>query len=166
MERQFEKIYLKVESEGLFDENKTLYLLDLPNADMLKNIPVKPIKNELFVFARGYNEDLKIGSLFNVIFPSKNPNEYIENLIELKYVSVNPKYEIDYLPKGYSGICLLKFQNEIPNEILKKLAGYDEKKDNQKHDTLILTQKAGLKKLLKEIETLAPARILSRGKKM
>ena len=23
MERQFEKIYLKVESEGLFDENKT-----------------------------------------------------------------------------------------------------------------------------------------------
>jgi hypothetical protein len=153
MERQFEEIYLKVESEGVFDENKTLYLLDLPNSDMLKNIPLKPMKNELFVFARGYNDELKTGSTFNVVFPRKKPNQYFECLIELKYVSVNPKYEIDYLPKGYSGICLLKFQKEIPNEILNKLAGFDEIKDKQKHDTLILTQKEGLNKLLKEIET-------------
>jgi hypothetical protein len=127
--------------------------LDLPNEDMLKNIPLKPMQNELYVFARGYSDELKIGSTFNVVFPSKNPNEYVESLIELKYISVNPKHEIDYLPKGYSGICLLKFQNEKPDEILNKLAIYDEKKDKHKHDTLFLTQKEGLNKLLKVIET-------------
>lgn len=152
MERQFEEIYLKVESEGLFDENKTLYLLDLPNESIIKTISVKPMQNELFVFARGYNDELKIGSTFDVIFPRRSPNMYIESLIELKYVSVNPKYEIDYLPKGYSGICLLKFHNEMPNEILNKLAVYEEKRDRQKHDTLILTQKEGINKLLKEIK--------------
>ncbi len=152
MERQIEEIYLKVESEGLFDENKTLYLLDLPNEDMLKNIPLKPMQNEIYVFARGYNDKLKIGSMFNVVFPRKKPNKYVESLVELKYISVNPKYEIDYLPKGYSGICLLKFQSEIPDEILNKLACYDEKKDRRKHDTLILTQKEVVNMLLKLIE--------------
>ncbi len=147
-------IYLKLQSEGVFDENKTLYLLDLPTEDMIKSISVKSEQNELFVFARGYDDEIKIGSTFNVVFPSRNPNQYVESLIELKYVSVNPKHEIDYLPKGNSGICLLKFQNEIPTEILNKLAGYDEKKDKQKHDTLILTQKKGLKELLKVLNTL------------
>ena len=153
MERQFEEIYLKLQLEGVFDENKTLYLLDLSTEDMIKSISVKSMQNELFVFARGYNDDIKIGSTFNVVFPRRNPNRYFEILIELKYVSVNPNYEIDYLPKGYSAICLLKFRNEMPKEILKKLACYGEKRDKQKHDTLILTQKEGLNRLLKEIET-------------
>lgn len=151
MEGILEKVYLEVESEGLFDINKTLYLLDLPGEDILKDIPIKLKENELFVFARGYNDDLKIGSFFDVVFPRKKPDEYIENLIELKYISVNPKYETEYLPKGYSGICLLKFKEGIPNMMLNKLAGYDEKKE-KKHDTLILTQKESLKKLLKKIE--------------
>lgn len=148
MKKSLSDTYLELQLEGLFDKNKTLYLLDLPNEYMLNSIALKPMDNEIYVFARGYNDDLKVGSTFGIMFPRKRVNDYIETIIELKSVSVNPKYKTDYLPKGYSGICLLKFSEGLPIEMLNKLASYDEKKDTQKHDTLILTQKESLDKLL------------------
>jgi len=154
MGKSIEEIFLNLESEGLFDENKTIYLLDLPNESMLNRIALKPLENEVFVFARGYNDDLRIGTTFDVIFPRKQIDDYLECTIELKYVSVNPKYDTDYLPKGYSGICLLKFSKGLPVQMLSKLANYDEKKDFLKHDKLILTQKKGFNKLLNVIKAV------------
>lgn len=147
MKKTLSDIYLELQLEGLFDDNKTLYLLDLPNEDMLKNMVLKPKENELYVFARGYNDDLKVGSLFNVIFPSKQPGKFAECHVELKYVSVNHTYELNYLPRGYSGICLLNFFSEVPIEILNKLAKYDLKRDSLINDTLILTQREVINKI-------------------
>lgn len=135
-----EEYWLKLEQEGVFESMNTLFLLDIPNEAMLKNIPVTCGEHELFVFARSYN-DIKKGTKFSLIVPRKSINDMLETSVELRFVSVNPRYNTDYLPKGYSGICLLKFMHGIPNELLNKLALYDEKKDPHKHDVLILTQK-------------------------
>lgn len=109
--------------------------------------------NEIFIFASADFTDVKTGSEFNVIFPWKNLHEYEKCSCVLNYVSVNPNYETDYLPKGYSALCILEFINGTP-EMLRLLAIYGEKKDYTKHDTLILTQKEALNRLLKEIETI------------
>ncbi len=139
-----EEYWLKLEQEGAFEGIDTLCLLDIPNQSMLKNIPVKQGPNEFFVFARSYN-DIKVGTQFSLIVPKRSIHEKIQTKVELRYVSVNPRYETDSLPKEYSGICLLKFKNDLPKAILSRLAEYDEKKDPLKHDMLILTQNEFLK---------------------
>lgn len=150
MKKSNEELFLKLELEGIFDKNKTLYLLDLPSQHQLKSIGRICKNNEVYVFARGYNDEIKIGTSFNFLFPKKQIDEFVQITVELKYVSVNPKYEIDYLPKGYSAICLLAFSDDLPIKLLDKLAMFDDKKDPSLHDTLILTQSDVLKELLDE----------------
>lgn len=135
-----EEYWLKLEQEGVFESMNTLFLLDIPNEAMLKSIPVSCGENELFVMARSYT-DVKNGAQFSLIIPRKSIVDKVQTEVELKFVSVNPRHSTDYLPKGYSGICLLKFIHGFPAEILNKLALYDERKDPLKHDVLILTQK-------------------------
>jgi hypothetical protein len=123
----------------------SLLILDLPDeSDLKKGNPVKINNpNQLYVFATTLiaNGYLKIenNTHFEVIFSRKEPTDFVECNVVLKYVNVNPSYEIDYLPGGHSGLCLLEFPNGKP-DILKKL-GYYRSKDYAKHDMLILTQK-------------------------
>jgi len=147
-----EKIFLQLEDDKIFDEYLSLYLLDVPrDEDLKKNINVVPLENDFFVFARGYNDKLKVNTKFDVIIPRRSINESIYCRSILKYVSVNPNYEIDYLPCGYSAIGLLEFPDGKP-ELLKRLAVFMEKKDYTIHDSLILTQKAILDKILSELK--------------
>ncbi len=153
MRKNLEKIYLKLESKGLFSEYLTLYLLDLPSKGLLKNIDIKPKENEIFVFARGYNDKLKTGTNFNVLFSKNHIIDFIECNTIIKYISMNPKYHTDYLPSGYSGICLLEFEDKIPMTLMKKLPEYDSEINNKIHDKLILTQKPVIESLLNELKS-------------
>lgn len=142
--------------EGESNKNSSLLILDLPKESELKkdNLTALNNQNQLYVFAttlvaNGHLE-IKVGTPFDIIFPSKETNKYIMCDVILKYVNVNPRYEIDYLPGGYTGICLLEFNNGIP-EIISKLAYYGDKKDYSIHDILILTQKPILTEILKRL---------------
>ena len=147
-----EKIFTQLEDDKTFDEYLSLYLLVIPrDEDLKKNVNIVPSKNDFFVFARGYNDKLKINTNFDVIIPRRSVNESIFCHSILKYVSVNPSYEIDYLPRGYSSLCLLEFPNGKP-KLLKKLPIFCGTTDYSIHDMLILTQKSVLDKILNELK--------------
>ncbi len=153
------EFFINLNNIGELEKNPSILILELPNESQLKlgHLPKIDNVNQIFVLAttvvsNGYLE-IKIGTRFDLIFPSKEIDDFVECSAILKYVNVNPRHEINHLPGGYTGICLLEFQNEIPDELLNKLATYDEKRDKLKHDTLILTQQDVLNKLLKGIKT-------------
>jgi hypothetical protein len=141
----------KLNEKKYFNIHTTITLLDIPTKkEIERGLQDKVISsNEIFVFAASNYTDIKIETIFDTIIPIRNITAYLECSCILKYVSVNPSYEIDYIPKGYSAICLFEFPDGKP-DMLNKLAYYGEKKDYTKHDTLILTQKAVMDKLLEE----------------
>jgi hypothetical protein len=151
MDKILDEIFAILIELGYYKKYHDICLFDLPDKINLQKgkLPV-PQENEMFIFGKGYM-DIPIGASFDVIFPARDVKNYIYTNSILKYVSVNPSYEIDYLPCGYTGMCLLDFSEGKP-EILKKLAIFGEKKDYSIHDTLILTQKPILDKILKELE--------------
>lgn len=136
-----DSLSVKLENQGIFDKNLMLYLIDLPNKEMIDKLPFTAGINEVFVFARGDSDENKVGSCYNTLFAKSESNEHIECKVELVYVSVNATYEINYLPRGYSGICLLKFDSKVPDILFDKLSQYDVKHDPKKHDILILSQR-------------------------
>ena len=152
MNRLLTDVFLQLKEEGYFERYHKLSLLDIPTEKELSkgNIPI-PRNNEILVFAVAEFANIPVSTIFDVIFPSLNVEDYVEVKSILNYVTVNPSYEIDYLPKGYSGICLFEFPDGKP-DILKKLAVYGEKKDYSIHDTLLLTQKPVLDKILNFME--------------
>ena len=154
MEKNLENIYLKLESEGLFNKYLTLYLLDLPDESLIKKINVKSNQNEIFVFARGFNDKLKQGVSFDVLFSRNNIKDYIECNAILKSISVNPKYNTDYLPSGYSGICMLEFENEKPLDLIGKLPRYNSKPNETENNKLILTQRPVINELINELKMI------------
>lgn len=140
-------IVFELFQSGFLEDKPDLLLVDIPREkDLLKgNTPKNINENELFVFHPYY--DIKINTTFDTLYAYQNIEKWVEVKCTLKYVSVNPSYEIDYIPAGYSAICLLEFENGIP-EIAKKLPFYMDKKDPLKHDVLGLTQKTVLEKLI------------------
>jgi hypothetical protein len=145
------EIIFELKQQNYFTNFPTLSLLDIPTAKELarglNHIEVN--KKEIFLFAAADYTEIKKQTIFNTLIARTNIENTISCNVILKYVSVNPSYEIDYIPKGYSAICIFEFPDGKP-EILNKLAIYGEKKDYSKHDTLILTQKEVLDKLLEE----------------
>jgi hypothetical protein len=144
MNEDTDTFYLRMEAQGLFAVHPTLYLIDLPSDAMLQRFQLIPAENQLAVFARGYSDTLRVGTQFDVLFPQKHPDDLVYCAVTLAYVSVNPGYEIDHLPHGYSGICFLEFEGDLPKALLKKLAAYDCLKDPKVHDLLVLTQRAAV----------------------
>jgi hypothetical protein len=144
------EIIISLRSQDFYKGYYELSLLDIPTERVLsKGKPPAPGTNEYYIFGTSFM-DVPVGASFDVIFPYHHVEEYIHAASILKYVNVNHSYEIDYLPNGYSGICLIEFPNGKP-DILKKLAVYGEKYDDSIHDTLILTQKPIIDKILIEL---------------
>jgi hypothetical protein len=131
----------------MFDNisNNILILHDFPT-EMLKkgklNEMILPT-NSLFIGCRS-NKDMKVDTEFDTLFSYKNVEKYIITKAILKYVSVNPSYEIDYLPYGYYGICLIDFPEGIPL-MLNKLNS----ENMVNYDLLFLTKKTILDETLK-----------------
>lgn len=156
MKNKLGEFFNELDNNGKLNNNPSLLLLEFPKESHLKlsNLPELNNVHQIFVLAttlvgNGYLE-IKVGSHFNIIFPSKDTNSFINCNAILKYVNVNPRYEIDCLPGGYTGICLLEFKEGIPL-IMEKLTNYGEKKDYSRHDTLVLTQMEVLDLIKKEI---------------
>lgn len=154
MINNIEEYFTYLNNIAELEKNPAILLLTLPKESHLKlgNLPKLDNANQIYVLATTVvsngNLQIKRGTQFDVIFPSKDIRRYIECRIILKYVNVNPSYEIDYLPGGYTGICLLEFENGIPTDMISKLAKYDEKRNVLIHDNLILVQKVILDELL------------------
>ena len=146
------EIVLSLHKQGYFKKYQELLLTDFPTEkDLSKGkIPI-PMENEIFIFGTSGYCDVPVETSFDVIISNSNALNYVFIKSILKYVSVNPSYEIDYLPNGYSGLCLLEFPDGEP-DILNKLGIAGEKKDFSIHDFLILTQKPILEKILDELK--------------
>ncbi|HEY8936093.1 MAG TPA: hypothetical protein VIM65_12765 [Cyclobacteriaceae bacterium] len=145
-------IYNKVYDEGYFEKYLTLYLLDVPTeAQLIKSDAslLQSDENCSLIIARGFDDNIKVNATFDAIISQNNIKTSIFTRAILKYISVNPSYKIDYLPKGYSGLCLLNFPQGKP-DILKNIPVYGENKDYEKHDILILTQRAVLERIFDE----------------
>lgn len=148
---KLEYIYENIYNEGYFEKYLTLYLIDIPTMEQLEkgkvDISTKN-DNSIFVIARGYNDKIKIGTTFDAIISRKSIDLSIFHHSILKFISINPSYELDYLPKGNSGLCLLEFPDGKP-DLLNKLI-LESKENDNKQNILILTQKPVLEKILYE----------------
>lgn len=146
--KSLEEKLIELESVGLFDENLSLYLLDTPTKeDLQKSINIVASENDFFVFAKGYSDSIKVGTTFEAIISRKFTSQSIYHKSILKYVSVRKGDKIDYLPRGYSGICLLEFPDSIP-KIIKNLPSRADKKDEETYDSLVISQKNALDRIL------------------
>ncbi|CAA9200767.1 hypothetical protein [Flavobacterium collinsii] len=148
-----DEFFIELNNEGELKKYPSLLIMDLPKeTDIQKgNLKEPNSVNLLYVFAttvvgNGYLE-IKVNTKFDIIFAKKNSNDFEECSVILRYVNMNPRYQIDYLPGGAIGLCLLEFPNGKP-ELFNKLKYYGEKKDYNKHDTIILTQRIVIEKLL------------------
>jgi hypothetical protein len=146
------EIMFELSQKNYFADYPTLSLLDIPTTKELnRGLDNKIINSdEVFLFASAGLTEIKNLTSFNMLFAYRNLEHSVNCNVILKYISINPSYEIDYLPKGYSAICIFEFPEGKP-EILNKLAYYGEKKDYSIHDTLILTQKPVLTEILKRL---------------
>lgn len=147
--KQTGEIILELFQSGFLEDKPDLLLVDIPREKDLQkgNLPKNINENEIFVFVFHPYYDTKINTTFDTLYAYKSIEEWVEIKCTLKYVSVNSSYEIDYIPAGYSALCLFEFENGIP-EMIKKLPFFMEKKDPLKHDSLALTQKLVLEKIL------------------
>ena len=139
-------------NEEYYKTHKELLLTDFPCAiDLSKGKLPIPKETEIFIFGTSGYCDVPIETSFDVIYPNRNILDYIFVKSTLKYVSVSPRYEIDYLPNGYSGLLLLEFPEGVPN-MLNKLGVSREKKDLSIHDYLWLTQNSVVDRILEELK--------------
>ena len=147
--KQTTEIILELFKSGFLKDKPDLLLVDIPTEKDLQkgNLPKIVNKNEIFIFVYHPYYDIKVNTTFDTLYAYKNIEEYVEVKCTLKYVSVNPSYEIDYIPAGYSALCLFEFENGVP-EIIKKLPFFLEKKDLIKYDSLALTQKLVVERII------------------
>ncbi|WP_264529063.1 hypothetical protein [Flavobacterium sp. N502540] len=138
--KKFGDIETKLYSNGYLKKYPTLFLQDIPREKDLQkgNLPKVENTNQIFLFARAYDLDIKVNETFDLILTYNNIDQWLKTKCILKYVSVNPSYEIDYIPMNYSALCLFEFENGKP-EIINKLKYYMEEKGPD-HDSLIISQ--------------------------
>lgn len=106
--------------------------------------------NQIISDCRTLCTDILCNTKFDILFSHNEVEKYVKTDAILEYVSVNRSYEVELLPKGYTGFCIINFPNGQP-ELLKKLRPEKENYDLTKYDTLYLTQSAVLERILNEI---------------
>ncbi|MFH6989458.1 hypothetical protein ACHRVW_17090 [Flavobacterium collinsii] len=101
-----DEFFIELNNEGELKKYPSLLILDLPKeTDIQKgNLKEPNSVNLLYVFAttvagNGYLE-IKVNTKFDIIFAKKNSNDFEECSVILRYVNMNPRYQIDYLPGG------------------------------------------------------------------
>ncbi|HEY8936095.1 MAG TPA: hypothetical protein VIM65_12775 [Cyclobacteriaceae bacterium] len=99
-----------------------LFLNEIPSDDHFKSGNLSRIvksDKSIFIWCQSLCVDIPVGTEFDIIFPHHDieMNDNINAV--LKYVSINPAYEVSYLPNGYSGICLIDFPDGLPAFVAK-----------------------------------------------
>lgn len=106
--------------------------------------------NQIISDCRTLCNDVLCNTKFDILFSHHEVENYVNTNAVLEYVSVNRSYEVELLPKGYSGLCIINFLNGKP-ELLKKLRPENEQNDLTKYDKLYLTQRTVLERILNEL---------------
>jgi hypothetical protein len=106
--------------------------------------------NQIISDCRTLCTDILCNTKFDVLFSHHDVENYIDTDAVLEYISVNRSYEVELLPKGYTGFCIINFPNGKP-ELLKKLRPEKEYHDLTKYDKLYLTQSAVLERILNQL---------------
>lgn len=139
------------------EKKESILIFDLPDIISEKSISnyeslpkINSVTSQYFGTGR-YEIDIKVGREFNILFSKKDPKSYIKTKAVLKYISFNRNIEVDYLPAGYSGICLIDFPEGKPTELLNNLCELGEDKYEKNCDVLYLTTEEGMNEILKRL---------------
>ncbi|MFN4198075.1 MAG: hypothetical protein ACK4FS_03510 [Flavobacterium sp.] len=145
------KVFREVTSNNI----ETL-IFDLPdiisqeNINKHKGLSTKIPKTSQYLGTGRFGFDIPEGVELDVIFPKSNPIAFIKTKAVLKWFSVNANIKTDYLPTGYSGICLIDFPEGKP-ELLKNLVEFGTDKYGKDYEELYLTTQAVMDKILKKM---------------
>ena len=101
-------------------------------------LPVELSENHVYLGSERPILDVPIYTKFDVIFSLKEPKNYSKIKSELKFVKVRPGQDINFLPMGYSGICLVEFSEKKP-DILDVLAQFPVPYNRAENDFLFFT---------------------------
>ncbi len=128
----------KLSEERYFNFNIVLGVIDKLTEESIKSehLEINIPENSLYVGAREYYE-IKVGMKFNALFTLKTLGNFQKIDVEIIKVSVRRDDNIDTIHIGYSGICLLKFNDKIP-EIFNDIAIFNGKYDISKNDRIYL----------------------------
>lgn len=141
--------------EGFYDNYSDLFIPDRVDKEQaekfkqnLQRLGLGHLFNEetVLVFGKG-NKDIKLEESFDVLFGHHSVENNIRTKAILKYVNLSLGRKIDYLPRGYTGICLLEFKGGVP-KLINKLKFFKENVNAERHDTLYLTQEPILNRIL------------------
>lgn len=147
--KKFDNFELMLLDSGSFKSDPTLFVVDIPGDNDLRKgkLPSLENENQVFLFVKSYQINVKIHTKFDVLFLYSDIGNHLVTNIELLYSSVNPSYEIDFIPLGYTSLCLFEFEDGKP-EMLNKLRHYMSSEKCENCDYIIFTQSNLLKHLL------------------
>ncbi|MDE5494224.1 hypothetical protein CMU93_11170 [Elizabethkingia anophelis] len=154
MTTELKEFYEKLYENRFFDNKNYLSTLDLLSDNNIKRQLLEPINNEKYIYIYNVHNDndLIVGTNYNIIFDEKNPKNYQKIECEIDYVSLKKNDNIGIIPRGYGGIVRLKFKNKVP-EITKVLKqDENDKYDKTKHSFLYFTTQEVMDEILKELE--------------
>lgn len=142
-------------NEGFYEKYNDLFISDRLGWEQTKSfeqnlqrLGLGKLINPKTVLVLGKGcKDIQLNETFDVLFPHKEVEANIEVKATLRYVNLSPGRKIDYLPKGYTGICLLDFKDGIP-DLIDRLKVYGDKQPIHKHRTLYLSQRPILDRIL------------------
>jgi len=138
--------------DGIFDRNLFLTLNeevsmeDLRRYRLTEDIPT----TSMFIDAKSSYKDIDLDVKFDIIFALHSPLEYKTVASQIKSVAIRPGVNLDKLPKGYSGICLIDFPLGKP-PLLKRLRPANGQIDSKDYDTLYLTTQKVINAILNRI---------------
>ena len=143
-----------IREEGLYDKYNDIFITERIGEQEtkvfeknLKRLDLGHLINpkSILVLGKGY-KDILINESFDILFLHENLNNAIEVKALIKYVNLSPGRKIDYLPKGYTGICLIELEDKIPNQIYD-LKVYGDKERKGEKNVLYLSEKPIYKRL-------------------
>lgn len=138
--------------EGVLNRNPFLTLHegvneeDLHRYKLSKDIP----KTSVFIDAKSSYNDIDLNITFDIVFALHSPFEYETVASQIKSAAIRPGVNLDKLPKGYSGICLIDFPFGKPL-LLKRLRPANKQIDFKNYDTLYLTTQKVMDAILSRI---------------
>lgn len=145
------KIFREVSS----DKINTL-IFDLPdiihdeNISKHKGLSTEIPKTSQYLGTGKFSFDIPKNIEFDVIFSRKSPLTYKKTKAVITWFNINANIKTDYLPSGYSGICIVDFPEGKP-ELLKSLAEFGTDKYGKDYDELYLTTQEVMDKILEKL---------------
>ena len=145
-----------IRKEGLYEEYNDMFIPDRLGEEesdafinSLRRLKLGHLINDNSILVYGKaSRDIKVNESFDVLFSHQNFIEEVQVEATLKYVNLSASRKIDFLPKGYSGVCLIEFNGSIP-DLIWQLGVYGEKDCREEKTTLYLSEKPVLERLRK-----------------